>query len=94
MFKKGEEITYRNLLDLAEETSLEEVHEESRADSMAESRNSYIDRNACKVCLEATVEILFRPCKHIVCCETCSVELSTCPVCRCDIADRERVYLP
>jgi hypothetical protein len=46
----------------------------------------------CYVCMNAVKCILFEPCAHLVCCETCAEVLSSCPICRKPIASRRRVY--
>jgi len=53
----------------------------------------------CIVCQDAIRQIVFLPCKHLVCCDECGREslrdqgLRTCPVCRADIISRMSVYL-
>lgn len=47
----------------------------------------------CKVCLANDVEILTRPCGHIVLCTACASKLGDCPLCRSPIAERIRAYL-
>lgn len=49
----------------------------------------------CKVCFSADVEILFLPCRHLVCCETCEPSVDDCPLSTCGkhILGHVRVYL-
>lgn len=46
----------------------------------------------CVVCMEAQVQVAFRPCMHAVACQACSVLLATksneCPMCRCVVEQR------
>lgn len=46
----------------------------------------------CKICLNATVEVLFLPCAHIVACMVCALKLNDCPICRQAIKKHVRAY--
>ena len=37
----------------------------------------------CLVCSEAPAAVLFRPCKHMVACESCAALMKKCVECRC-----------
>ncbi|XP_055356815.1 putative inhibitor of apoptosis [Paramacrobiotus metropolitanus] len=41
--------------------------------------NDPMEKVRCKVCLDKEVQVLFRPCNHLVCCHTCSDRLIQCP---------------
>ena len=50
----------------------------------------YINGKMCIVCMDAPRSIIFKPCNHLVACESCSKELcsrydSKCPLCRKNI---------
>ena len=47
----------------------------------------------CVVCMNATRRIMFSPCRHVLCCATCSNHVTECPVCRAAIEHRTVVYL-
>eukprot|EP01129_Flabellula_baltica_P010046 TRINITY_DN41_c0_g1_i1.p1 TRINITY_DN41_c0_g1~~TRINITY_DN41_c0_g1_i1.p1 ORF type:complete len:180 (-),score=28.13 TRINITY_DN41_c0_g1_i1:48-536(-) len=48
----------------------------------------------CVVCMDKPRRCLFRPCRHVVCCEECSVLIGTsCPMCTQFIETKEVVYL-
>eukprot|EP01001_Neometanema_parovale_P005828 NODE_2230_length_1473_cov_82.120741_g2118_i0.p1 GENE.NODE_2230_length_1473_cov_82.120741_g2118_i0~~NODE_2230_length_1473_cov_82.120741_g2118_i0.p1 ORF type:complete len:399 (-),score=33.05 NODE_2230_length_1473_cov_82.120741_g2118_i0:158-1354(-) len=49
------------------------------------SCSSNADRE-CIVCLDALRDVVFLPCRHSVCCQTCARSLTKCPLCRQDIA--------
>jgi hypothetical protein len=57
------------------------------------------DGLCCVVCQDKTRQMLFMPCKHLVCCSECGREpsanqgLRMCPVCRAEIQTRFSVYL-
>ncbi len=47
----------------------------------------------CIVCLEGPKETHFKPCDHAVVCSKCAPKLDKCPKCRCDITERQRLFL-
>lgn len=47
----------------------------------------------CKICIEEIVQITFLPCKHMTTCESCSILVSKCIICRGQITSYLRVYL-
>jgi hypothetical protein len=54
------------------------------------------DSEQCVVCLHRKRIVLFRPCKHCICCIECSRALAsrpTCPNCRAVIEDAEAIFL-
>ncbi|XP_064026944.1 E3 ubiquitin-protein ligase LRSAM1 isoform X2 [Pogoniulus pusillus] len=46
----------------------------------------------CVVCMEQEPQMIFLPCGHVCCCQTCCERLQTCPLCRKDIAQRIRIF--
>eukprot|EP00756_Hemistasia_phaeocysticola_P048566 Hpha_TRINITY_DN22983_c0_g1::TRINITY_DN22983_c0_g1_i1::g.153984::m.153984 len=46
------------------------------------------EREQCVVCLAERRSIIFAPCLHLVCCDTCSTLVTECPLCRVTIATR------
>lgn len=49
--------------------------------------------NKCCVCLDNTKCILFIPCNHVCCCQTCSDYTINCPICREIIQEKKKVFL-
>ncbi|XP_078082206.1 E3 ubiquitin-protein ligase LRSAM1 [Mustelus asterias] len=49
-------------------------------------------QSECVVCLERESQMIFLPCGHVCCCQTCGAELRTCPLCRKDIEQKIRMY--
>merc|ERR1711924_241029 len=43
----------------------------------------------CVVCNEEPRRVVFRPCRHFVCCRSCGDDVLTCPMCRAAIEGRE-----
>ena len=52
------------------------------------------DRSLCKICLDAPIDMLLMPCRHLCCCQDCASKLNECPICRAVISDRISVYRP
>ncbi|RXN10340.1 E3 ubiquitin- ligase LRSAM1 [Labeo rohita] len=46
----------------------------------------------CVVCMEDESQVIFLPCGHVCCCQTCSSALQSCPLCRGSISQRVRLY--
>ncbi|KAM9271577.1 E3 ubiquitin-protein ligase LRSAM1 isoform 2-T2 [Morus bassanus] len=49
-------------------------------------------KSECIVCMEQETQMVFLPCGHVCCCQTCSEQLHTCPLCRKDITQRIRIF--
>lgn len=74
---------------------------ENRANSVVESRANSVemtsvddakdsdkaatDRENCYCCMETRANIVFLPCRHLVCCEKCAEQLTKYPMCRTTI---------
>ena len=46
----------------------------------------------CVYCLDKPKCVRFDPCGHLACCFECAALLSSCPMCRAPIRERQRVY--
>ncbi|XP_075026609.1 E3 ubiquitin-protein ligase LRSAM1 isoform X2 [Calonectris borealis] len=46
----------------------------------------------CVVCMEQETQMIFLPCGHVCCCQTCCERLHTCPLCRKDITQCIRIF--
>lgn len=55
-------------------------------------------RNAdeCKICMSEQISVIFLPCKHVACCDNCSMKLvgQKCPICKQNISNMTRFILP
>ena len=53
-----------------------------------------LQRNECKICMDAVLEAAFIPCGHTLSCERCAESLKSCPVCGARISKVLRIYVP
>ncbi|KFV98494.1 E3 ubiquitin-protein ligase LRSAM1, partial [Fulmarus glacialis] len=49
-------------------------------------------KSECVVCMEQETQMIFLPCGHVCCCQTCCERLHTCPLCRKDITQCIRIF--
>lgn len=75
-------------------------HQPGTSSTQAEELSRLLQENVrlkesttCKVCLDSDVNVLFLPCRHLVCCEECSNALKTCPCCRAQIVGTVKTFL-
>jgi len=73
-------------------TALKKVGLKTKAMTTEDSGENEEDR--CCVCLELPKTIVFLPCRHLCSCQCCSElpALTNCPVCRCVISERMKVF--
>ncbi len=73
---------------------LEHEHSEDRAKLEAEKSEMLeeLETFQCCVCKNEHTQVVFRPCSHMCVCKTCSLMISSCPLCRTDISDRIFVF--
>ncbi|CAK1543338.1 unnamed protein product [Leptosia nina] len=63
-------------------------------DQESRSRSRSGSGLACRVCMDAAMDTLFLPCRHVVCCENCAPRCNRCPLCRCEIEKLMHIFLP
>ncbi|XP_025097688.1 baculoviral IAP repeat-containing protein 7-like [Pomacea canaliculata] len=68
-------------------------HVSADVQQLMEENESLKDKQLCKICMERDVEVIFYPCRHLVCCATCGAAVTTCPVCRHQIESVDKVFL-
>uniref|UniRef100_A0A8C9EQP4 Leucine rich repeat and sterile alpha motif containing 1 n=1 Tax=Pavo cristatus TaxID=9049 RepID=A0A8C9EQP4_PAVCR len=49
-------------------------------------------KSECVVCMEQEAQMIFLPCGHVCCCQTCCKRLQSCPLCRRDITQHVRIF--
>ena len=67
--------------------------EESIVGELKRENEELKSMRICKVCMEKTVDVIFLPCGHLVCCVECSLQVKECPVCRGAIKATAKVFL-
>lgn len=50
--------------------------------------------STCVVCMDAPLQVVLIPCGHLCVCENCSRQIFVCPMCRRNVDDVVKVYLP
>ncbi|NXH17807.1 LRSM1 ligase, partial [Bucco capensis] len=46
----------------------------------------------CVVCMEQETQMIFLPCGHVCCCQSCCEQLHSCPLCRAELTQRIRIF--
>ena len=64
------------------ETANKSIDELRKRRKDAEAVRGELDDRLCKVCWDASANVLIMPCKHNALCETCEVQVKECPICR------------
>jgi hypothetical protein len=63
------------------------------ARSLMEENRQLKEAKTCKICMDEEVNIVFLPCGHLACCNSCAPALRNCPICRALIRGTVRIYL-
>ena len=66
---------------------------ESGEESLEEKLERMQEERLCKICMDAEVSMVFRPCGHLTCCVDCASGVELCPMCRAPILEKFRTYL-
>jgi hypothetical protein len=87
------ELNYYQLKNLEAQIlrSLSIIKNEKDKALQAATKTGLFSKKTCVVCYECEIKILFKPCLHLCVCEKCSPKFDTCPMCREQIRERERV---
>jgi E3 ubiquitin-protein ligase MYLIP len=59
-----------------------------------EKLSRFLDAMTCKICMDSQIDAIFLPCGHGVACTACASRCDRCPLCRSDIAQAQKVFLP
>lgn len=57
------------------------------------TKTSPTEASLCKICYNQHMEILFRPCGHLLTCRSCANQLINCPICRSPISETVRAFV-
>ncbi|XP_048469780.1 E3 ubiquitin-protein ligase LRSAM1 isoform X2 [Rhincodon typus] len=78
--------------DLGENRPSAPPEDEAAPSSPSAVSEEVLAQSECVVCLERESQMIFLPCGHVCCCQTCGASLYTCPLCRKDIEQKIRMY--
>ncbi|GBP84451.1 E3 ubiquitin-protein ligase MYLIP [Eumeta japonica] len=67
---------------------------ETRVSSSGSGSGSGSEAFACGVCMDAPMDTVFLPCRHVLCCGTCAPKCERCPLCRREIEQSMHIFLP
>ncbi|XP_066153524.1 E3 ubiquitin-protein ligase MYLIP [Euwallacea fornicatus] len=60
----------------------------------SEKLNRFIEAMTCKICMDNRLDSVFLPCAHVVACSACAARIDRCPLCRSEIAQAQKLYMP
>ncbi|GFT45512.1 hypothetical protein NPIL_499721 [Nephila pilipes] len=49
-------------------------------------------KDICKICMDEEMDVVFEPCRHLVSCHKCAVQISNCPLCRTPVLNKMKVF--
>ncbi|XP_037048417.1 E3 ubiquitin-protein ligase MYLIP [Bradysia coprophila] len=71
---------------------------QSQIDSKAKMDAKISERIAealtCLICVDHSMNSIFVPCGHVLCCESCALRCETCPLCRSPVSAVNKIFLP
>ncbi|XP_076268855.1 E3 ubiquitin-protein ligase defense repressor 1 [Rhynchophorus ferrugineus] len=59
-----------------------------------EKLTRFIEAMTCKICMDNRLDSVFMPCAHVVACSSCSARINRCPLCRTEIQQAQKLYMP
>ncbi|XP_045461188.1 E3 ubiquitin-protein ligase MYLIP [Harmonia axyridis] len=68
-------------------------HEDNCKDSQ-EKYLRLLDSMLCKICMDSQIDTAFLPCGHVLACNHCALRCDKCPICRTDIKQSQKLFLP
>ncbi|KAJ5071832.1 hypothetical protein M0811_09992 [Anaeramoeba ignava] len=75
-------------------TLLQELEAEfSRSLQLIQNEISRKNSDLCVVCFDKSKTVVFLPCRHCCCCDSCSMLVTNCPLCRAKINDRMKIFV-
>ncbi|XP_048414687.1 E3 ubiquitin-protein ligase LRSAM1 isoform X2 [Stegostoma tigrinum] len=78
--------------DLGETQPSAPLEDEAAPSSPSAVSEEVLAQSECVVCLDCESQMIFLPCGHVCCCQTCAAGLYACPLCRKDIEQKVRMY--
>lgn len=59
-----------------------------------EKLNRIIEAMTCRICMDNRLDSVFMPCAHVVACSTCAARIDRCPLCRSEITQAQKLFMP
>ncbi|XP_049764004.1 E3 ubiquitin-protein ligase MYLIP [Schistocerca nitens] len=53
-----------------------------------------LEAMSCRICMDRGIDTAFFPCAHVIACSECAARCDRCPLCRAEIDQAKRIYLP
>ncbi|CAH1125871.1 unnamed protein product [Ceutorhynchus assimilis] len=60
----------------------------------SEKLSRMMEAMTCKICMDNRLDSVFMPCAHVVACSECAVRIDRCPLCRSEITQAQKLYMP
>ncbi|XP_050296540.1 E3 ubiquitin-protein ligase MYLIP [Anthonomus grandis grandis] len=54
----------------------------------------FMEAMTCKICMDNRLDSVFMPCAHVVACSECASKIDRCPLCRSEITQAQKLYMP
>nr|CAD7395152.1 unnamed protein product [Timema poppensis] len=54
----------------------------------------FLEAMSCRICMDRAIDTALFPCAHIITCGECAARCERCPLCRAQIEQSSRIYLP
>lgn len=88
LYESGQDYQSRDAVEaqIKHKWRLQQLQQPTAPPAAAAADDDSDSANACVVCMDAAVDSLVLPCKHMCVCAACGGGLSECPVCRGPIA--------
>lgn len=59
-----------------------------------EKLTRFLEAMTCKICMDNRLDSVFMPCAHVVACSTCAARIDRCPLCRSEITQAQKLFMP
>ncbi|KAK9873863.1 hypothetical protein WA026_002220 [Henosepilachna vigintioctopunctata] len=66
-------------------------------ENFKDSQEKYLrllDSMLCKICMDSQIDTAFLPCGHVLACNNCALRCEKCPICRSNIKQCQKLFLP
>lgn len=65
----------------------------ARREAQQAEKEEESHRYLCKICLDRPMQVALLPCGHHCLCSSCSLQITTCPICRTEVERRQQLFL-